>query len=171
MAEDDIASRMVEALQDAPSMQLYQMRALIGVLLDDPKREMAARMKLHLGQAVQFIDHRTGQVRHGKLIARHDKQATVLEEDVRRTWKIPYVAIDGLTTEPGVQAYEPPPEPAAQTANTTFKVGDKVTFDDAKGTALVGIVTRVNRRTATLQAMDGRNWRVGFELLRHVLDV
>jgi hypothetical protein len=89
MAEDDIASRMVEALQDAPSMQLYQMRALIDVLLDDPKREMAARMKLHLGQAVRFIDHRTGQVRHGKLIARHDKQATVLEEDVRRTWKIP----------------------------------------------------------------------------------
>ena len=50
MAEDDIASRMVEALQDAPSMQLYQMRALIGVLLDDPKREMAARMKLHQGR-------------------------------------------------------------------------------------------------------------------------
>lgn len=173
MAEDDIASRMVEALQDAPSMQLYQMRALIDVLLDDPKREMAARMKLHLGQAVQFIDHRTGQVRHGKLIARHDKQATVLEEDVRRTWKIPYVAIDGLGIRPGLQSrpYEPPPEPAARTANITFKVGDKVTFDDAKGTALVGIVTRVNRRTATLQVMDGRNWRVGFELLRHVLDV
>lgn len=50
MAEDDIASRMVEALQDAPSMQLYQMRALIDVLLDGPKREMAARMKLHQGR-------------------------------------------------------------------------------------------------------------------------
>ncbi len=171
MAEDDIASRMVEALQDAPSMQLYQMRALIDVLLDDPKREMAARMKLHLGQAVQFIDHRTGQVRHGKLIARHDKQATVLEDGVRRTWKIPYVAIDSLGTEPGVQAYEPPPEPAAQTATVAFKVGDKVTFDDGRGVAQVGMVTRINRRTATLQTMDGRTWRVGFELLRHVLDV
>jgi len=173
MVEDDIALRMVEALQDAPSLQLYQMRALIDVLLDDPKREMASRLKLHLGQAVRFIDHRTGQVRHGKLIARHDKQATVLEEDVRRTWKIPYVAIDSMSAEPSAQAkpYEPPPEPAAQMANATFKVGDKVTFDDAKGIALVGIITRVNRRTATLQAMDGRNWRVGFELLRHVLDV
>jgi hypothetical protein len=100
MAEDDIASRMVEALQDTPSMQLDQMRALIDLLLDDPKREMAARMKLHLGQAVQFIDHRTGQVRHGKLIARHDKQATVLEEDVRRTWKIPYVALRSTASRP-----------------------------------------------------------------------
>lgn len=95
----------------------------------------------------------------------------MLKEDVRRTWKIPYVAIDSLTAEPGMQHYEPPPEPAAQTANNTFKVGDKVTFVDAKGTALVGIVTRVNRRTATLQPMDGRDWRISFELLRHVLDV
>ncbi|MFG6433594.1 hypothetical protein [Roseateles sp. LYH14W] len=49
MAEDDNASRMFEELQDAPSVQLYQMRALIDVLLD-PKREMAARMKLHQGR-------------------------------------------------------------------------------------------------------------------------
>jgi len=171
MAEDDIASRMIEALQDAPSMQLYQMRALIDVLLDDPKREAAARMRLHLGQAVQFIDHRTGEVRHGKLIARNDKQATVLEEKVRRTWKIPYVAIDSLCAERGVQAYEPPPEPATRMSSVAFKVGDKVTFDDVKGVAQTGMVTRINRRTATLQTLDGRNWRVGFELLRHVLDV
>lgn len=51
----------------------------------------------------------------------------MLEEDVRRTWKIPYVAIDSLTAEPGMQHYEPPPEPAAQTANNIFKVGDNVT--------------------------------------------
>lgn len=77
---------------------------------------------------------------HSKLIARHDKQATVLEEHVRRTRKISYGVIDSLTTEPGVQPYEPPPEPTAQTATAAFKVGDKVTFDDAKGKALVGIV-------------------------------
>ncbi|WP_165917740.1 hypothetical protein [Roseateles saccharophilus] len=46
-----------------------------------------------------------------------------------------------------------------------------MTFDDGKGVAQVGTVTRIKRRTATLQAMDGRNRRVGFELLRHVLDV
>lgn len=52
-----------------------------------------------------------------------------------------------------------------------FQVGDKVTFDDAKGVAQVGMITKINRRTATLQTMDGRNWRVDFQLLRPVLDV
>lgn len=173
MADDDIAVRMMEALQDAPSLQLYQMRALIDGLLAQPKRTVAARAALHLGQPVQFIDHRTGQMRRCKLIARHDNQATVLEEDVRRTWKIPYVAIEGAPLAPGSGAkpYEPPPEPAMPRGQSTFQIGDKVTFDDAKGTAQVGIVMRINRRTATLEAMDGRTWRVDFQLLRHVVEV
>lgn len=173
MADDDIATRMIEALQDAPSLQLYQMRALIDTLLADPKRTMAARASLHLGQAVQFADFRTGQIRHGKLIARHDTQATVLEEAVHRSWKIPYVAIAPASHEPGAQPkpYEPPPEPAATQGRREFQLGDKVTFDDAHGTAQIGIVKRINRRTATLETMDGRTWRVDFQLLRHVVEV
>jgi hypothetical protein len=46
-----------------------------------------------------------------------------------------------------------------------------VTFDDSKGVALVGMITRINRRTATLQTVDGKTWRVDFQLLRYVLDV
>jgi len=46
-----------------------------------------------------------------------------------------------------------------------------LTFDDGKGVALVGMIMRINRRTATLQAMDGRTWRVDFQLLRHVVEV
>ena len=44
------------------------------------------------------------------------------------------------------------------------------TFDDAKGIALVGTIIRVNSRTATLQAMGGRNCRLGFELLSHIAE-
>jgi len=173
MVDDDNASNMMEALQGASSIQLYQMRALIDGMLADTKRTIAARAALHLGQAVRFIDHRTGQVRLGKLIARHDTQATVLEESVRRTWKIPYVAIEGALNAPGEQpkAYDPPPEPAKPQGLIEFKVGDKVTFDDGKGVALVGMIMRINRRTATLQTMDGKTWRVDFQLLRHVVEV
>lgn len=170
---DDTATRMLEALQDAPSLQLYQMRSLIDTMLAEPKRTMAARASLHLGQAVQFVDFRSGQIRLGKLVARHDTQATVIEEGVRRSWKIPYVAIAPAELTPGTQSkpYEPPPEPAAPQGQREFQLGDKVTFDDAKGVAQVGMVKRVNRRTATLETMDGRTWRVDFQLPRHVVEV
>lgn len=173
MVDDNDASHMTQALQGASSIQLYQMRALIDAMLADTKRTIAARAALHLGQAVRFIDHRTGQARLGKLIARHDTQATVLEEHLRRTWKIPYVAIEAAPSGPGKQPqpYDPPPEPTGPPGRVAFKIGDKVTFDDGKGVAQVGMITRINRRTATLQAMDGKTWRVDFQLLRHVVEV
>jgi len=47
----------------------------------------------------------------------------------------------------------------------------KPTFDDGKGAAQTGATIRVNRRTATIAASDGRTRRVDFQLLRHVVDV
>ena len=49
-------------------------------MLADPRRGMAARAIMHLGQAVGFVDFRDGQMRRGKIIAMKDTQATVLEE-------------------------------------------------------------------------------------------
>jgi hypothetical protein len=174
VANDDIAARMIEALDGASSLQLSQMKALIEGMLADPRRLMAAKASLHLGQAVQFVDFRSGQIRQGKLIAKHDTQATVLEEAARRNWKINYVSIEAAEPrEAGEQAkpYDPPPEPAPRMHHSGFSPGDKVTFDDGRGHDLVGVIAKINRRTATLESTDGKTWRVDFELLRHVVDV
>lgn len=34
----------------------------------------------------------------------------------------------------------------------------------------VGTIVHINERTATIDTSDGTKWRVGFALLRHVLD-
>jgi hypothetical protein len=88
---------MIEALQRASSLQLYQLKAIIEGLLDDPRRGLAARANLHLGQGVRFVDFRDGQMRSGKIIAFKDTQATVLEQGTKRTWKIPCVSMQGYT--------------------------------------------------------------------------
>ncbi|MGE3758676.1 MAG: hypothetical protein AB7H97_13015 [Pseudobdellovibrionaceae bacterium] len=49
----------------------------------------------------------------------------------------------------------------------SFRVGDRVEFDD--GYQIVsGVVTRINQKTASIQADDGRGWRVAPSLLRRV---
>ena len=90
---------MIEALEGASSLQLYQLKALIEGMLADPRRGIAARANLHLGQPVQFVDFRDGQMRRGKIIAMRDTQATVLEEGTKRTWKIPCLAMQGYTVQ------------------------------------------------------------------------
>lgn len=49
-------------------------------MLADPRRGIAARANQHLGQAVEFVDFRDGQMRRGEIIAMKDSQATVLEQ-------------------------------------------------------------------------------------------
>jgi len=169
--------RMIEALQGATSLQLYQLKALIEGMLAEPRRGIAARASLHLGQAVQFVDFRDGQMRRGKIIAMKDTQATVLEQGTKRTWKIPCVAIEGYTDAErrAEQApYEPPPEPGTATSKAReFQRGDTVTFDDRNGRAVTGVIVRINQRTATIGTgtADGGTWRVPFHMLRHVFDI
>ncbi len=167
--------RMIEALEGASSLQLYQLKALIEGLLADARRGIAARANLHLGQPVQFVDFRDGQMRRGKIIAMRDTQATVLEEGTRRTWKIPCLAMQGYhgAQRPDEQApYEPPPEPAqAATPTHAFQRGDNVTFDDRGGRNITGVIVRINQRTVTLGTGNGETWRVSFHALRRVLDV
>jgi len=164
---------MIEALEGASSLQLYQLNALIEGMLADQRRTMASRASLHLGGAVRFVDFRSGQLRQGKVIAKHDTQATVREEGVSRTWKIPYVAIEPLEASPGDTAkpYDPPPEPAAPTHPSGFNPGDRISFEDRNGHTQFGVVAKINRRTATIETSDQKTWRVDFGLLRHVVEV
>ena len=168
---------MIDALEGASSLQLYQLKAIIEGMLADPRRGIKARAGLHLGQPVQFVDFRDGQMRRGKIVAMKDTQATVVEQGTKRTWKIPCVAMQGYTDveRRGEQApYEPPPEPVIPaTQAREFQRGDTVTFEDRDGRAVTGVIVRINQRTATIGTgtADGGTWRVPFHMLRHVLDI
>ncbi len=166
---------MIDALQGASSLQLYQLKAIIEGLLGDPRRGLAARASLHLGQSVRFVDFRDGQMRSGKIIAFKDTQATVLEHGTKRTWKIPCVSMQGHTEaerQDEQAAYVPPPEPAvAATKTREFQQGDTVTFEGRDGRSITGVAVRINQRTATIATADGHSWRVPFHMLRHVLDI
>ena len=52
-----------------------------------------------------------------------------------------------------------------------FRCGDKVAFEDKYLQTVVGTVVRINQRTASIDPGDGTTWRVGFALLRPVVDV
>ena len=72
MNSQAIDPRVIEALESASSLQLYQLKAIIEGMLVDPRRGLTARANLHLGQTVRFVDFRDGQMRSGKIIAFKD---------------------------------------------------------------------------------------------------
>ena len=171
MNDPGIDPRLLEVLQHASNLQLFQLNSVIERMLADPKRIVQVRKDLHMGQTVRFMDWRDGRMRLGKIIAMKDTQLTVHEDGTRSSWTVPYTAVEppALGTARPTAPPEPPPPPRA--GRNDFRCGEKVAFEDKHLNTVVGTIVRINQRTASIDPGDGTTWRVGFALLRHVVDI
>ncbi len=168
--------KLIDALNRATSLELFQLSAIIERMLADPRRIIAVRTNMNLGQTVRFLDWRDGQMHHGKVVAMKDTQVILHEEGTRREWKLPYGAVE----PPGPQT--PPATASARTSapknlpmRGDFRCGEKVSFDDKYLQPQMGSIMRINQRTATVDtgsgSGSGQSWRVPFHMLRKVFDV
>ncbi|QHE78952.1 hypothetical protein F9Z44_22290 (plasmid) [Hydrogenophaga sp. PBL-H3] len=163
---------LIESLGRATSLQLYQLAAVVERLLTDPRRIVAIRRDLHLGQVVRFYDDRHDKMRLGRVIEMRDTQVTLEGTEVRGQWRLPYAAIEppmpGDRPQTAAAATEPsPPRPT----RADFHRGQKISFTDRHLQVHVGVITRCNPKTATVSTGDGNSWSVPYGALRHVLDV
>ena len=140
-------------------------------MLGDPRRVLQVRKDLHMGQTVRFMDWRDGQMRTGKIIAMKDTQLTIHEDGARSSWAVPYTAVEPPAQGAHQAAHAPEPPPAPRATRNDFRCGEKVAFEDKHLNTVVGTIVRINQRTATIDPGDGTSWRVGFGLLRHVVDI
>ena len=174
MTSQGIDPQLVDVLNRASSLQLFQLNTLIERMLADPRRIIAVRVNMHLGQTVRFLDWRDGSLREGKVVAMKDTQVTLQDLTERREWKLPYAAVEppapNATARAQAAAAAPTPVAPVPTRND-FRCGEKVAFEDKYLQTVVGTIVRINDRTASIDPGDGTKWRVGFALLRHVLDV
>lgn len=167
-------TKLIEALSNASSLELFELSRIIDRLLADPRRIVAIRNKLNLGKSVRFMDWRTGQMRIGKIVAIKDAQVTVQEDSPRSQWKLSYAAIDPGADSDRVESgspaisIEPPPQ---KPGRDDFRRGDKVSFTDKYLQHQVGTITRINQRTASVECEAGTGWRVPFAMLSHVMDI
>lgn len=171
MIPQGIDPRLLDALGRASSLELFQLSTLLERMLADPRRILAVRKDMHLGQSVRFLDWRDGQMRTGKVAALKDTQVTIHEDGTRREWKLPYAAVEPPAPGAPKPQASPKPPPAPRPARNDFRCGEKVAFEDKYLTTVVGTIVRINQRTATIDPGDGNTWRVGFALLRHVVDI
>jgi hypothetical protein len=171
--------KLIEELPMASSAELYQLSWVIEQLLADPRRIVQVRAELHTGQRVQYLHWDDGKMRAARVVSMKDRRVTVFDEASRSHFALPYAAIVpaqssdvDIGAQSGADASvpakpSPPPEIASR---TDFRVGNRVSFTDQKLQHRVGLIVRINQRTATLDC-DGQTWRVAFGLLRHVVNV
>jgi len=161
-------TKLIEALSNASSLELYELSRIIYRLLADPKRIVAIRSRLNLGKSVQFMDRRTG-----KVIAMKDVQVAVQDDASRTQWRLSYAAIDPgegqeLVETPTASLAQPQ---VAKLGPQDFRRGGRVSFTDKYLQPQIGTITRINQRTASVECDDGPGWRVPYGMLAHVMDI
>jgi len=68
MSNQGVNPQRVDVLNRASSLQLFQLSSLIQRVLGDPRRIIAVRVNMHLGQTVRFVDCRDGSLREDKYL-------------------------------------------------------------------------------------------------------
>ncbi len=120
---------------------------------------------------VRFMDWRDAQMRVGTIVAMKDTQLTIQEQGTRGAWTVPYTAVEPPAPGAPRPVPEPSPPPAPSASLNDFHCCEKVAFEDKHLNTVVGLVVRINQRTASIDPGDGTTWGVGFSLLRHVVDI
>lgn len=158
-------TRLLDALRNAPSLDLYELSLAINQMLADPRRILEVRRHLHLGAQVMYFDHRRGTLAPGRVLQLQPTHATVQDDITRTHWKLPYAAIVADPAEHAEQAVPP-----RRTDVSALKLGDTVSFTDKHLRERIGTITRMNTKTYSVLC-DGESWRVSPGLLRKIIDV
>lgn len=160
-------TRLLDALRNAPSLDLYELSLAIGQMLDDPHRILEVRRRLHLGAQVMYFDHRRRTLAPGRILQMQPTTATVQDDLTRAHSKLPYAAI---VVDPAQHVDQAPRVRPQRVDVTEFKLGDTVSFTDKHLRERIGTITRLNTKTCSLLC-DGEQWRVSPGLLRKVIDL
>ena len=161
-------NRLLDALRNAPSLDLYELSLAISQMMGDPKRILEVRRHLHLGAHVMYFDHRRGTLAPGRVLQLLPTQATIQDDITRTHWKLPYAAIVADPAQHGEP--DAPPARARRPDLPAFKLGDTVGFTDRHLRERIGTIVRMNTKTFSLLC-DGEPWRVSPGLLRKIIDL
>lgn len=160
---------ILDSLRQAPSAELYRLYLTIGKMLDDPRRILEVRQRLHIGMTVRYIgDNPLGPPSEGHITELRHTQAVVQDNLTRRRWAVLYAAILLDATAAPIQQEAPPARPRPE----AFFIGDTVGFTDKHLNERVGTVVRLNSKAASIAVTDSDgHWRVSYGLLRKILDI
>ncbi|WP_321795287.1 hypothetical protein [Caballeronia sp. J97] len=160
---------ILDSLRQAPSAELYRLYLTIGKMLDDPRRVLEVRQRMHIGMTVRYIgDNPLGPPSEGTITELRHTQAVVQDNMTRRRCAMLYAAILLDVTAAPIQNEAPPARPRSE----EFFIGDTVGFTDKHLNERVGTVVRLNSKTASIAVTDSEgHWRVSYSLLRKIFDV
>ncbi len=156
-------TELLNQLRQASLFDLYRLSAAIDRELENPQQINTIKQKLRLGMELYYFDRVQNRSINARLIALRQKQAVVFDLEQKKDFLIPYYMLNIDRVETTIH------EKTSTLTSNNLKVGDCVGFN-SDGRDFVGIVQRLNQKTATVHTNAGQKWRVSYSYLHRVHD-
>ena len=157
-------SKILQALNQASSFELYRLRAAIDNQLKSPERTKTIRSQLHIGQEVEIFDSEKNKTERAVITKFNPTSVDITLVERRLYWRIPYYWINVDHVDVAIK------NTAKQGIDrNSLTVGDTVGFRNKDGHELYGKIIRLNPKTVTINTSRGK-WRVAYSLLFPVFD-
>ncbi len=156
-------TELVNELRQASLFDLYRVCVVIDCELQNPQRIIAMKQKLRLGMELEYFDRTQNRSIKAQLVALKQKSVEIFDLEQKKNFLLPYymLNVDGIETA------------IHEKTNTltahNLKVSDCVGFN-SDGRDIMGIVERLNHKTATIHTTTGQKWRVAYSYLYRVHD-
>lgn len=158
-------TEIISALEQASAFDLYRLSMGIDNMIDDPRRIIEIKSKLHLGQEIEFYEPRDNRVYQATLEQMKQTKAVVRTHDDGRRWSIPLCSINIHQQDTVINQSQ-----GEGLTRNELQVGDWVAFMGKDGVEHSGQVQRLNQKTVTIIS-EHTKWRVSYPLLHKVIDV
>lgn len=150
-------------LHQASLYDLYRFRSIISNELDNPQRIEQIKSSITIGQTIEYFEADGNRLIPAVIIEKQLKKVLVENLTDHKKWWIRYFMLN-LSGEQLVK-----PSPTGKLDRHTVSVGGIVGFEH-NGSKIIGIVTKLNRKTVNLVTASHQNWNVYYGSLFHVVD-
>ena len=159
-------SSLLDALGKASLFDLWRLKAAITRTLEDPQKNEAVRANLRVGQYIGYFDFTENREILGQVIEIKRTRALIRHDHDQKLWNIPFymLNVQGADTDTHFSRVH------QKVNRDLLRVGDAVGFRSRTNREVYGVVTQLNRKTATVKLTTGEQWRVAYGLLFYVLD-
>lgn len=157
-------SEVVKALDTASAFDLYRLSVAIHRMLDDPKRILAIKRELRIGQEVEYFDSVNNAAVKARLLECNKTRVLVQNLADGKRWKLPYYWLNIEQTETAINS-----STGAGLQRHEVGIGEVLGFITRENREMYGKVIKLNPKTVTLQCKTG-NWKVPYSLLFRVID-
>jgi hypothetical protein len=157
-------TEVMQLLKNASPYDLFRIKVAINNEIEKPEHIRSIRQRFAIGDQIAYFDEQSNSIVSATVMDKMVKNVRVRNLIDQKVWILPYYMLNIEKKESAIHFNH-----KEKPTKNNFSIGDYVGFNN-DGQQCIGIITKLNHKTASLITSDNKRWRVSYGILFKVLE-